>query len=49
MNLVSNVLTPEEIALIPVYQAKYPGLAAEKKAGIVGPNTYLSMAAKAGY
>ena len=49
INLVSNVLTAEEIALIPVYQSKYPGLAAEKKAHILGKNTYLSMAAKAGY
>jgi len=48
-NLVSNVLTDAEIALIPVYQSRYPGLAAEKKAGVLGPNTYLSMAAKAGY
>jgi len=49
MNLVSNVLTAEEMALVPVYQSKYPGLAADKKAHIIGPNTYLSMAAKAGY
>ena len=47
-NLVSSVLTAEEIALIPLYQSKYPGLAVEKKEGIVGPNTYLSMCAKAG-
>ena len=49
INLVSNVLTAEEIALIPVYQSKYPGLRAEKAKHILGPNTYLSMAAKAGY
>ena len=47
-NLVTNVLTAEEIALIPVYQAKYPGLAEEKKQGILGSVTYLSMCAKAG-
>lgn len=47
-NLVSNVLTAEEIALIPVYQSKYPGLAADKKAKILGNNTYVSMVAKAG-
>lgn len=49
MNLVSNVLTAEEMALIPVYQSKYPGLRADRLKHIVGPNTYLSMAAKAGY
>lgn len=46
-NLVSDVLTDVEIALIPVYQSKYPGLKAEKGKGI-GPFTYTSMVAKAG-
>ena len=47
-NLVSNVLNDAEMALIPVYQSKYPGLAAEKKQKILGPFTYTSMVAKAG-
>ena len=47
-NLVSNVLNDAEIALIPVYQSKYPGLAAEKKQKILGPFTYTSMVSKAG-
>jgi len=46
-NLVANVLTAEEIALIPVYQSKYPGLRTEKGKG-VGPLTYTSMVSKAG-
>jgi len=47
-NLVSNVLTAEELALVPVYQSKYPGLASDKKKGVIGQNTYTSMVAKAG-
>jgi hypothetical protein len=47
-NLVSNVLNDAEIALIPVYQSKYPGLTAEKKQKILGAMTYASMVAKAG-
>ena len=46
-NLVSNVLTAEEIALIPVYQSKYPGLKASIGKGI-DALTYTSMVAKAG-
>ena len=46
--LVSNVLTAEEIALIPVYQAKYPALATDKKNKVLGQSTYTSMVAKAG-
>jgi hypothetical protein len=46
-NLVSNVLNDAEIALIPVYQSKYPGLKKEKGKGI-GPLTYASMVSKAG-
>lgn len=45
-NLVSNVLTEEEIALIPVYQGLYPGLKASKGKGIDAA-TYTSMVAKA--
>lgn len=47
-NLISNVLNDAEVALIPVYQSKYPGLAVEKKQKILGPMTYASMVAKAG-
>jgi CHAP domain len=47
-NLVSNVLTAEEIALIPVYQSKIPGLLQEMKLKELGPETYISMTAKAG-
>jgi len=46
-NLVSNVLTAEEIALIPVYQKQYPGLKASIGKGI-DVWTYTSMTAKAG-
>jgi CHAP domain len=46
-NLVSNVLTAEEIALIPVYQKKYPGLKNSVGKGI-DQWTYTSMTAKAG-
>ena len=46
-NLVSNVLTAEEIALIPVYQKKYPGLVKYVGKGIEA-FTYTSMVAKAG-
>jgi hypothetical protein len=46
-NLVSNVLTEEEIALIPVYQRKYPGLKSSIGKGI-DQWTYTSMTAKAG-
>ena len=45
-SLVSNVLTEEEIALIPVYQGLYPGLKASKGKGI-DLSTYTSMVAKA--
>lgn len=45
-NLVSNVLTEEEIALIPVYQSLYPGLKKSKGKGI-DVATYTSMVAKA--
>ena len=45
-NLVTNVLTEEEIALIPVYQGMYPGLKASKGKGI-DLATYTSMVAKA--
>ena len=47
INLVSSVLNEAEIALIPVYQSKYPGLKKEKGKGI-GPLTYTSMVSKAG-
>lgn len=46
-NIVSNVLTAEEIALIPVYQKKYPGLKNSVGKGI-DQWTYTSMTAKAG-
>jgi hypothetical protein len=45
-NLVSNVLTEEEIALIPVYQGLYKNLKASKGKG-VDAATYTSMVAKA--
>jgi hypothetical protein len=45
-NLVSNILTEEEIALIPVYQGLYQGLKASKGKGIDAA-TYTSMVAKA--
>lgn len=46
-NLVSNVLTAEELALVPVYQGKYPGLKKSIGKGI-DETTYTSMVAKAG-
>jgi len=46
LNLVSSVLTAEEIALIPVYQSLYPGLKKSKGKGIDAA-TYTSMVAKA--
>lgn len=46
-NLVSNVLTAEELALVPVYQAKYKGLKKSIGKGI-DAITYTSMVAKAG-
>jgi hypothetical protein len=45
-NLVSNILTEEGIALIPIYQGLYPGLKASKGKGIDAA-TYTSMLAKA--
>ena len=44
--LVSNVLTAEEAALIPIYQSLYPGLKASRGKGIDAA-TYTSMVAKA--
>jgi len=44
-NLINDVLTAEELALIPVYQAKYPGLKGHKG---IDAFTYTSMVAKAG-
>ena len=46
-NLVSNVLTAEELALVPIYQKKYPGLVKYVGKGIEA-FTYTSMVAKAG-
>jgi CHAP domain len=45
ISLVTGVLTAEDLALVPVYQSKYPGLKKEKG---IGPFTYTSMVAKAG-
>ena len=44
-NQILGKLTAEDLALVPVYQAKYPGLKKEKG---IGPFTYSSMTAKAG-
>ena len=44
-NLVTGVLTAEDLALVPLYQAKYPGL---KTAKGLDSLTYTSMVAKAG-
>ena len=44
-NQILGKLTAEDLALVPVYQSKYPGLKKEKG---IGPFTYSSMTAKAG-
>lgn len=44
-NLAQGVLTAEDLALVPVYQSKYPGLKGHKGIDIW---TYTSMVAKAG-
>jgi CHAP domain len=44
-NLVTNVLTAEELALVPIYQSKYPGLKGHQG---IDAWTYTSMVAKAG-
>jgi len=46
-NQVLGTLTAEDLALVPVYQSKYPGLAKVKGKGIEA-FTYTSMVAKAG-
>jgi CHAP domain len=45
-NLVSNVYTAQDAALVPIYQSLYPGLKASKGKGIDAA-TYTSMVAKA--
>jgi hypothetical protein len=45
-NLVSSVLTEQDIALVPIYQSLYPGLKKSKGKGI-DLTTYNSMVAKA--
>jgi len=45
-NLVSSILTEQDMALVPIYQGLYPGLKASKGKGIDAA-TYTSMVAKA--